>query len=344
MTLKKITIALLFTFLIAATAGVFLHFTSTKSNKDKEYREAFVKDTRFYAVPLPETIDFAGEKAPLDIYYVRESLDRELMVNTYWHSNTLLMFKRAGRYFPMIEPILKKNGIPDDFKYLALIESGLMNVVSPSNAAGFWQFLDKTGRQYGLEVSSEVDERYHYSKSTEAACKYLKDAYKTFGNWTQAAAAYNAGQGRISRESERQQVGNYYDMYLNAETARYIYRILAVKLIFEDPTAYGFYLRNKDLYPAVPVNSYKVDADITNLINFAKEKNSTYRILKEFNPWLRTDQLKVASGKTYVIDLPDNAWLQQQKLMEGLENPDAIFKIKDSSVSTNPSEVREYSE
>lgn len=340
MTLKKITIGLLSAILITAIAGIFLHFTDTKSNKDKEYREAFMKDARFYSVPLPEAIDFAGEKVPLDLYYVSESLDRELLVNTYWHSNTLLLFKRAGRYFPLIEPILKKNGIPDDFKYLALIESGLMNVVSPSNAAGFWQFLDKTGRQYGLEVTDQVDERYHYSKSTEAACKYLKDAYKTFGNWTRAAASYNAGQGRISRESERQQVDNYYDMYLNPETARYIYRILALKLIFEDPTAYGFYLRNKDLYPPIPVKSYTVDADIADLINFAKDKNSSYRILKEFNPWLRTDQLKVPSGKTYIIELPEKAWLQQQKLMEGLDDPDAIFKLKDSSVSTNPSNVR----
>lgn len=340
MNLKKITIGLLFAILIVGIAGIFLHFTGTKSDKDKEYKEAFTTNTRFYSVPLPETIDFAGEKVPLDLYFVREGLDRELLVNTYWHSNTMLTLKRAGRYFPMIEPILKKNGVPDDFKYLALIESGLMNVVSPANAAGFWQFLDKTGRQYGLEVTSEVDERYHFSKSTEAACKYLKDAYKTFGNWTQAAAAYNAGQSRISRESERQLVDNYYEMYLNAETARYIYRILAVKLIFEDPTAYGYFLRNKDLYPVVPVNSYKVDADITNLVNFAKEKNSTYRILKEFNPWLRTDQLKVPSGKTYVIELPDKSWLQQNKLIEGLDDPDAIFKLKDSSVSANPSDVR----
>ena len=344
MTLKKITVGLLFAILIAVTAGIFLHFTDTKSNKDKEYRDAFTNNTRFYSVPLPEKIDFAGEKVPLDLYYVREGLDRELQVNTNWHSNTLLTLKRAGRYFPMIEPILKKNGIPDDFKYLAIIESGLMNVVSPANAAGFWQFLDKTGRQYGLEVTSEVDERYHYSKSTEAACKYLKDAYKTFGNWTQAAAAYNAGQGRITRENERQLVDNYYEMYLNPETARYVYRILAVKLIFEDPTAYGYYLRNKDLYPAVPVNSYTIDADITNLVNFAKEKNSTYRMLKEFNPWLRTDQLKVASGKTYEIELPDKAWLQQNKLIKGLDDPDAIFKLKDSSASTNPSEVRKESE
>lgn len=344
MTFKKITIGLLFAILITAIAGIFLHFTAAKSDKDQEYREAFTKNTRFYSVPLPESIEFAGEKVPLDLYFVREGLDRELLVNTYWHSNTLLTIKRAGRYFPMIEAILKKNGIPDDFKYLAIIESGLMNVVSPANAAGFWQFLDKTGRQYGLEVTSEVDERYHFNKSTEAACKYLKDAHKTFGSWTRAAAAYNAGQGRISRESERQQVDNYYEMYLNPETARYIYRILAVKLIFEDPTAYGFYLRNKDLYPSVPVNSYIIENDITNLVNFAKSKNSTYRILKEFNPWLRTDQLKVSSGKVYVIDLPDNEWLQQQKLMESLADPDAIFRIKDSSVSTHSSDARKQSE
>lgn len=332
MTIKKTIFGSIIVLAIAATATVFLHFTGTSADKDKEYREAFASDTRFYAVPLPEAIDFADEKVPLDLYYVREGLDRELLVNTYWHSNTILMLKRAGRYFPMIEPILKKNGIPDDFKYLALIESGLVNVVSPANAAGFWQFLDKTGRQYGLEVTEQVDERYHYSKSTEAACNYLKDAYKRFGNWTQAAAAYNAGQGRISREGEKQVVDNYYDLYLNPETSRYIYRILALKLVYENPTDYGFYLRNKDLYPPIPVNIIKVDTSITNLVNFANNFDVPYRILKEFNPWLRTDQLKVSPGKSYEIELPEKKWLSYSRLLEGIKNPDAIFNQKDSAV------------
>jgi hypothetical protein len=332
MNIKKIIFGLFIALILAATAATFLHFTGTSADKDKEYREAFANDTRFYAVPLPETIAFAGEKAPMDLYYVREGLDRELLVNTYWHSNTILMLKRAGRYFPMIEPILKKNGIPDDFKYLALIESGLTNAVSPANAVGFWQFLDKTGRQYGLEVTDQVDERYHYSKSTEAACKYLKDAHKKFGNWTHAAAAYNAGQGRISREGEKQVVDNYYDMYLNPETSRYIYRILALKLVYENPTDYGFYLRNKDLYPPIPVRTIKVDTSITNLVNFANNFDVPYRILKEFNPWLRTDQLKVSPGKSYEIELPEKKWLSYSRLLEGIKDPDAIFNQKDSAM------------
>ncbi len=331
MTIKKSIFGSIIILSIAATAAMFLHFTGKSADKDKEYREAFTSDTRFYAVPLPDAIDFAGENVPLDLYYVREGLDRELLVNTYWHSNTILMLKRAGRYFPMIEPILKKNGIPDDFKYLALIESGLMNVVSPANAAGFWQFLDKTGRQFGLEVTEQVDERYHYSKSTEAACKYLKDAHKKFRNWTQAAASYNAGQGRISREGDKQVVDNYYDMYLNPETSRYIYRILALKLIYENPTDYGFYLRNKDLYPPIPVNIINVDTSITNLVNFANKFDVPYRILKEFNPWLRTDQLKVTPGKSYEIELPEKKWLSYSKLLGGIKNPDAIFNQKDSA-------------
>jgi hypothetical protein len=236
----------------------------------------------------------------------------------------MLLLKRAARYFPVIEPILKKNNVPDDFKYLALIESGLANVVSPSNASGFWQFLDKTGRQYGLEVSEQVDERYHVVKSTEAACKYLKSAHSQYKNWTLAAASYNAGQGRISREWERQKTTDYYDLYLNAETSRYIYRILALKLICENPAAYGFYLRNKDLYPPIETYSVSVDTSIPDLINFAAQNKVNYRILKEFNPWLRTDQLKIAPGKSYNIDLPTKNSIHYSNLLKQVKDPEAI--------------------
>jgi hypothetical protein len=236
----------------------------------------------------------------------------------------MLMLKRASRYFPVIEPILKKNNIPDDFKYLALIESGLTNVVSPSNASGFWQFLDKTARQYGLEVSEQVDERYHIAKSTEAACKYLKSANSEYNNWTLAAASYNAGQGRIGRELKRQGTTAYYDLYLNNETSRYIYRILAMKLIYENPARYGFYLRNKDLYPPISTYSILVDTSINDLVNFAARNKVNYKILKEFNPWLRNDELKVSPGKSYTIDLPEANSMHYSKLLKQVKDPDAI--------------------
>lgn len=323
--------------LLILTAGsfAFLRFTGNQHDKDKQYHEKFANHTFALSVPLPEKLDFAGEDVPLDMYYVREGLDRELHVNTYWHSNTILLLKRAARYFPMIEPILKKNGIPDDFKYLALIESGLMNVVSPSNAAGFWQFLDKTGRQYGLEVTEQIDERYHYSKSTEAACRYLRDAYNQYNNWALAAASYNAGQGRITRESGKQAADSYYDMHLNQETARYLYRILALKLIYENPTDYGFYLRNKDLYPPIPARQISVDTSITNLVKFAADFEVPYRVLKDFNPWLRSDQLKVLPGKKYTLEIPEKEMLRYSKLQKNLKNPDAIFKFRDSTTNTH---------
>jgi len=318
---------------IALSAGLAaLRLTGSGEEKDRQYREAFTTSNQALSVPLPDELTFAGEAVPLNQYFVRESLDRELLVNTYWHSNTILMLKRAARFFPMMEGVLRENGVPDDFKYLALIESGLMNVVSPSNAAGFWQFLDKTARQFGLEVTDQVDERYHVQKATEAACRYLKSAYSQYGNWTLAAASYNAGMGRITREKERQSAGDFYNLYLNQETSRYIYRILALKLIYENPTAYGFFLRNRDLYPPVPTYTVSVDTSIADLINFAARNEVNYKILKEFNPWLRTDQLTVAKGKSYSIELPEKGYTSVQKLNRGINDGDAIFNDRRPSI------------
>lgn len=324
MTIKKTTLSLLILVSILTTAIVFMCFTQSSKDNDKQYREEFVAHTKFYAVEIPDKLEFAGEQVPLDVYYCREGLDRELLVNTYWHSNTMLMLKRAARYFPVIEPILKKNNVPDDFKYLALIESGLANVVSPSNASGFWQFLDKTARQYGLEVTEQVDECYHVAKSTDAACRYLKAANSEYNNWTLAAASYNAGQGRIGREWKRQNTTDYYDLYLNSETSRYIYRILAMKLIYENPAGYGFYLRNKDLYPPISTYSILIDTSINDLVNFAARNKVNYKILKEFNPWLRNDELKVSPGKSYTIDLPEANSIHYSKLLKQVKDPDAI--------------------
>lgn len=285
---------------------LFVLFTqgTRDENEDKQYVQAFQNGYNVYAVPIPADIAFAGEKPPLDDPDVLERLDREMHVNTYWQSNSLLMFKRANKYFPVIEPILKKNGIPDDFKYLALIESGLTNVVSPSGAVGFWQIMKTTGQEYGLEITSEVDERYHVQKATEAACKYLLDAKSRFGTWTMAAASYNMGMGGLEKQLERQEASSYYDVLLNSETARYVFRILAVKAIMEQPEMYGFHFREKDLYQPDQNRNIAIDSSVTNFAAFARKFNISYKTLKYYNPWLRQSYLTNKSGKTYKIAVP----------------------------------------
>ncbi len=255
-------------------------------------------------VEMPESVNFAGEEAPLEIFYVREYLDRELTVNTYFHSSTIMLFKRANRWFPVIEPILKEYNIPNDFKYLALIESGLENVTSPAGAKGYWQFLKKTAREYGLEVNSGIDERYNVEKATVAACKYLNDAYERYGNWTLVAAAYNAGNRRITESLKEQKVDSYYDLLLNAETARYVFRILAIKTIFEKPGQYGFHINPEDLYPPIPVKKVMVTETIKNLVDFAAQHNINYKTLKIFNRWILKDYLPNRSKLTYFISIP----------------------------------------
>jgi len=286
--------------------GKQLIFSKIKEiNTDEIYYKAFEKNNKVFSATIPSKLDFCGENVPLNIYYVREGLERELLVNTFWHSNTMLMLKRAYRWFPVIEPILKNNGIPDDFKYLALIESSFLNVVSPANAAGFWQFVKATGQKYGLEISEEVDQRYDLEKATEAACKFIKSNYNYLNNnWTMAAAAYNMGEFGLKRAAEFQKKESYYDLYLNDETSRYIYRILAIKLIHKSPTKYGFYLRIKDLYPVIPYKLIVVDSSITNLVDFASSYNLSYKILKDFNPWLRSKQLTNKERKSYNIKIP----------------------------------------
>lgn len=266
-------------------------------------------DYRIYALPLPEHMDFAGEQVPLNQPDIRERMDRELLVNAYWQSNGLLIFKRANKYFPVIEPILKEQGLPDDFKYLAIAESGLQDVVSPAGAAGFWQFMPATAKEYGLEVNSYVDERYHLELVTEAAVKYLKNAKEYFGSWTMAAAAYNAGRTGIDRQVKRQKASeNYYDLLLNSETSRYVFRILAFKEIMANPKAYGFYFNTSDLYDPIPVKKIKVTSTIEDLADFAKEHGINYKVLKIHNPWLRDTKLPNSSGKTYYISIPKEGY------------------------------------
>ncbi len=256
---------------------------------------------------LPSDLNFAGERVPSKDPEVLERLDRELLVNTFWHSNTILMLKRANKYFPVIEPILEKNGVPDDFKFLCMIESGLDNVVSPSNAAGFWQFLSSTGKRYGLEVGDEIDERYHLAKATEAACKYLKDNKDRLGSWTLAAAAYNMGENGVERQLKGQGVESYYDLYLNKETSRYMFRILAAKEIFTRQAEYGFIIQDEALYSPLPTRSVEIDSSIKSWPEFALEQGTNYKYLKNLNPWIRSRSLNNRSKKVYTVLLPKSS-------------------------------------
>lgn len=276
-------------------------FSSAADDRDK----AKTQEVCFVIPPgIPKDIGFAGEKMPTGQWDVKERLDRELLVNNYWQSQTVLLFKRSRRWFSVIEPILKNNHVPDDFKFLSLIESGFTNVVSPSGAAGFWQFLEATGKKYGLEINEEVDERYDVEKSTEAACHYLTEAYNEFGSWTLAAAAYNMGIEGVKRQIEKQKARSYYDLYLNDETSRYVFRILAVKEIFSHPQRYGFFLSEKDLYNALRYKVVFEDSSISDLVDFAMSNNTSYKILRLYNPWLRKSVLNNKNRKGYLFKFP----------------------------------------
>lgn len=253
---------------------------------------------------IPTEVFLFGEKVPLENFEVYERLDRELIVNTYWHSSTILALKRAARWFPVIEPILKKNDVPVDFKYLAVAESNLENVVSPAGATGFWQFIKSAATEYGLEVNDEVDERYDVEKSTEAVCKYLKDAYSKFGSWTMAAAAYNAGMNGISKWSSIQKTNNYYNLTLGIETTRYIARVIAIKIIMENPQKYGYYLDEKDFYKPLKFTEVILDSSVTEFADYASSLGINYKTLKLFNPWLRDSSLKNKNRKKYTIKIP----------------------------------------
>ncbi|MCZ6594295.1 MAG: lytic transglycosylase domain-containing protein [Bacteroidetes bacterium] len=275
---------------------------------DETMEEKLLNDYNVYALELPEKMDFAGEPVPLNNPDIRERMDRELLVNTYWQSNGLLVIKRAHKYFPIIEPLLKKYGLPDDFKYLVIAESALQNNTSPAGAAGFWHFLKGTGREYGLEINDYVDERYNLELATKVAADYLRASKRRFGSWTMAAAAYNGGNAGINKQLQRQKVNDYYDLLLNDETSRYVFRILAFKEILSDPQKYGFNFREKDLYTAVPTYKIKVDTAVTDFADFAKKFDINYKILKIHNPWLRDTYLKNASGKEYFIEIPETGY------------------------------------
>lgn len=275
---------------------------------DENTVEKIANDYKVHALPMPDYLEFAGEQVPIENPDIMERMDRELHVNTYWQSNMIIMIKRAHKYFPKIEKLLAENGLPDDFKYLAVAESALDNVKSPAGAAGFWQILKGTGKEYGLEVNDYVDERYHLEKATKVAASYLKKSKKRFGTWSAAAAAYNAGNAGVNRQMEKQGVTDYYDVLLNTETSRYVFRILAFKEIMSHPEKYGFSIREKDKYVAIPTRKVLVDTPVTDFAAFAKQQGINYKILKIHNPWLRDNYLKNASGKEYFIEIPEKGY------------------------------------
>ena len=316
MNLKSLFLSIFLTVTALVSGKYLIYSTDDKKNSDKEYQKAFQINYKIFSTELPDKLYFCQEEVPLNMYYVRESLERELLVNTYWQSNTMLMLKRAYRWFPLIEPILKKHGIPDDFKFLALIESGFLNVISPANAAGFWQFIKPTAQKYGLEINDEIDERYNIEKATEAACKFIKSTFLLFDNWTLAAAAYNMGENGVKQSLENQNVKSYYDLYVNDETSRYIYRILALKIIYYQPVKYGYYLRLKDLYPPIPYKTISIDSSINNLVTFAINYGITYKVLKDFNPWLRNKKLTNKDKKIYNIKIPESGYNEYNNLIE----------------------------
>ena len=308
----KQNIIYIFLALTGVTAITLMSLSNNDTEKVEQQRPQVLSMTA--SVDIPDEMTFADEKIVFDRYDRRERMDRELNSFTYFHSTTLLLFKRANRIFPIIEPILKQQGVPDDIKYIAVIESSLDHrATSPARAVGLWQFMSGTAPQFGLEVSTEVDERYHIEKSTVAACRYLKDAYRKYGSWSAAALSYNGGQGRITNELSNQSASDALDLWLVEETTRYYYRMLAIKTIFENPAQYGFVIRGDQLYKPMEFKEVRVSGAIPSLVSFARKNGVTYAQLKDFNSWLRDTKLTNRSGKTYTILIPTKESLYYRK-------------------------------
>lgn len=324
--MKKLSIAAI-VLSVLAIVGEILICASSREDSEEVLQRAISNNYRIYSPILPDTMSFAGEKVPLSTYYVHEGLDLEVITNMYRHSSTMLYFKRANRYFPIIEPILKKNGIPSDFKYLCVIESGLTNATSPAKAQGFWQFIPSTGANYGLTVNDEIDMRNNLTASTEAACKYIRSLYNKFHSWTAAAAAYNCGENGLARRISKQSTDNYYDLWLNSETSRYVYRILAMKLIMQNPQKYGFHLRQCDLYPPIPTRAATLSGQNVDLYEFARSNGTSYKMLRMLNPWIQTDVLKNKSNQKYMVLLPVKNGTESKTIAPGRRETSFITSI-----------------
>lgn len=335
--------ALAFGCVLAFLISIKLFNYSLSDNlSDASFEDYFNSNYKIFTVRIPKNLNFAGEKVPVSDRRIHDAMEHELVKNTYWKSQSLMLHKRANQWFPMIEPILKKNNVPEDFKYIALVESQLTNAVSPQGATGFWQIIESTGQGYGLEITDEVDERYHVIKSTETACKYFKEAYKQFNNWTLVAASYNLGMNGIQAQLNKQHVNNYFDLHLTEETGEYIYRILAMKEIISRPKVYGFMLRKKDIHHPIPTKFITVDSTINDLSEFANSQGINYTILKHFNPWLRANTLTNSTNseglipkgqginkrKKYIIEIPQNKVTIYD--LGIAKDSDEVVNIKDS--------------
>ncbi len=310
-----------------ALAGEAFIFATRKDQSEEVHQQAIRADYRVYAPSIPDTLSLCGERVPLDIYYVREGLDRELVSNMYYQSNTLFYIKRATRYFPVIERILREEHVPEDMKYLCVIESGLQCVTSPAGAQGWWQFLKDTGQKYGLEINEDVDMRNHLERSTRAACRYLKDLHQRFGSWSAAAAAYNCGENGLGRRFANQKQSSYYDLYLNRETSRYVYRIIAVKLIMQHPQDYGYYVRHCDTYPEVPTTVVELTGRNVDIVQYAVDNGTSYKMLRTLNPWIVADTFKNKGDKTYRVEVPVKKGTEYNTLVHGRHDTTLIESI-----------------
>jgi membrane-bound lytic murein transglycosylase D len=307
--------AILTAFIITGTVIIILSIAQSFKITAIQSERAPVNDTVYTirSFNLPSEVSFAGEKMPLDNFDTRESLERELLISAYRHSSTILIIMRANRYLPLIEKILKKNNVPDDFKYLVAAESEYSNMVSPAGATGFWQIMPETGREEGMEINTVVDERYDVEKSTQFACDFFLRSYKKYGNWTLAAASYNGGRGGLDEQIDIQHQNNYYDLLLNEETARYIFRAVAYKLVITDPQSYGFNITKKDLFPELKYYEVKVDSAVTDFSAFAQKFGTNYKMLKLLNPWLRKPYLTPKANKEYLIKIPSEGMRNIEK-------------------------------
>lgn len=324
--MKKLSIIAIILASVAIAGEAFI-FATHKEKGDELHTQAIRADYRVYAPSIPDSLSFAGERVPLNIYYVREGLDRELVSNMYYQSNTLFMIKRATRYFPTIERILKEEGVPEDMKYLCVIESGLQCVTSPAGAQGWWQFMKATGQKYGLEINDEIDMRNNLELSTHAACKYLKSLYGRFGSWSKAAAAYNCGENGLEKRLTNQRQESYYDLYLNRETSRYVYRILALKLILQHPQDYGYVVRRCDTYPELSTTEVTLSGQNVDMVQFAIDNGTSYKMLRNLNPWITTDNLKNKGGKSYTVQIPAKKGTEYNTIVKGKHDTTVIESI-----------------
>jgi hypothetical protein len=301
---KKTYLAIIL-LIVAVVLGLISIFGFGNGNNSQGHYHSTAGITNSIHFKLPDSVSFAGEKMPLENFDTRESLEREIITTAYRHSSTILIIKKAHRYFPVIEKILAQNGIPDDFKYLVAAESDMINQISPVGATGFWQIMSETGKEQGLEINTEVDERYSIEKSTKFACDFFRKSFERYGSWTLAAASYDGGRNAVDEQIEIQKENNYYDLLLSDETARYIFRVVAYKIIINDPLAYGFEIDKKEYYPELKYSEVVVDSAITDFTRFARSFNTNYKMLKLFNPWLRKPFLTNKSQKAYTIKIPE---------------------------------------